>query len=360
MKFFVSVGEPSGDLHLSYLVNAIKNENKDISFVGMAGDHCRKAGVEIIQEIKDIAVMGFWEAIKKYSFLKKKIDEYIVYIEKNEIENVILVDYGGFNLKLLKALKEKLPNVKVYYYIPPKVWVWGKKRVKTLKLVDEIVVIFPWEVDFYKEYNMDVTYYGNPFIDLYPRQEKLGDKILLLPGSRRSEIGKLLPIYLEVAKELKDEKFLLKLASKEQFIQYNEEIKNYKNIQVEYEMGLIEAAKNSKYAIAASGTVVLELAVLGLPGVVVYKIDKLSELIGRYILKLKYVSLPNLALDREVYRELLQQDCTKENIINEINKIDNNPQKFQDEITEIIESLGGKDIINQYAEFFIQGDIDER
>jgi len=354
MKYFVSTGEISGDLHLSYLVGAMKEIDNNASFFGVAGKHSEDQGVTVIQDIKDLAVMGFWEAIKKYSYLKKKLYEYVEYIKKENITKVILVDYGGFNLKFMEILQKEIPTIEIYYYIPPKVWVWGEKRVEKLRKVDHIVVIFPWEVEFYKKHGIDVVYFGNPFLDKYTRITDRGDSILLLPGSRKKEVQKLLPVMLEVVKEKPQEKFILKLAKKEHAKWVNLELEKYKNLEVIDNLSLAEVAKQSKYSIAASGTVILELALLGVPGVVVYKIDWLTEVIGRYILKLKYVSLPNLALDREVYRELLQKECNAKNIVEAIENIEDNKEYFEKQIDEIIVSLGGKDIISKYAKFFLE------
>ena len=167
MKFFVSTGEVSGDLHLSYLVEAIKKKYRDVEFYGVAGRHSRDVGVEVIQDIDELAIMGFTEVLQKYSFLKRKANEYIDFIKKENIKKVILVDYGGFNLKFLELLKQEIEDIEVYYYIPPKLWIWGEKRIKKLVKADHIMVIFPWEVDFYKKHGVDAIYYGNTFVDKY-------------------------------------------------------------------------------------------------------------------------------------------------------------------------------------------------
>lgn len=231
MKFFVSTGEASGDLHLSYLVKSVKARYKDVDFVGVAGEKSQKEGVEILQDINELAIMGFTEVLKKYKFLKQKAYEYLQYIKDNQIKNVILVDYGGFNVKFLELLKNEIKDIKIFYYIPPKVWIWGEKRVEKLRLADYIMVIFPWEVDFYKKHNINAIYFGNPFTDFYKKVERTGNKILLLPGSRRQEIKAMLPVFEEIVNDLKEDKFILKLNST-QDLKYTENFKKYDNVEI--------------------------------------------------------------------------------------------------------------------------------
>ena len=355
MKFFVSTGEMSGDLHLSYLVKEILKENNQSVFYGVAGEHSKGAGVNIIQDIKELAVMGFTQAVMKYRFLKKKAYGYLEFIESNKIDKVILVDYGGFNLKFLELLKERMPQVEVYYYIPPKLWVWGEKRIKSLKLADHIMVIFPWEVEFYKRHGVKAVYFGNPFIEKYEVIKNRGNEILLLPGSRKQEVKKLVPIMLEVVEKRKDEKFLLKLASEDHLSWIESDLGKYNNLAVKSEITLIDAIKRSKIALAASGTVILELALMGIPGIVLYKTNIINEFIARYILKLGFVSLPNLTLNEEVYPELLQRECNSTKISNEMNEILKNIDKMDTKIKEIRKRLSGDEIIKSYAQYVIKG-----
>ncbi|WP_300394190.1 lipid-A-disaccharide synthase [Fusobacterium sp.] len=355
MKIFVSTGEVSGDLHLSYLVKNMLKIDNSVEFYGVAGDHSREVGVNVIQDIKDLAVMGFVEGLKKYSFLKKKAVEYLEFIKKNQIEKVILVDYGGFNLAFLKLLKKEVPNVEVYFYIPPKLWVWGEKRIKTLKLADHILVIFPWEVDFYKKHGVDAVYYGNPFSEKYSLIEERGDKILLLPGSRKQEIKSLLPVMLEVVKSKPEKTFILKLHSEKSFEWIEEDLLKYPNLLIETNKKLEEAVKESEVAIAASGTVTLELSLMGIPTIVLYKTSAINAFIARHILKLGLVSLPNLTLNKEVYPELLQERCTSKEIIFYLNLIKSKEDKINREIKEIREKLSGKDVVKNYGEYILRG-----
>lgn len=355
MKIFVSTGEVSGDLHLSYLVKNMLKIDNSVEFYGVAGDHSREVGVNVIQDIKDLAVMGFVEGLKKYSFLKKKAVEYLEFIKKNQIEKVILVDYGGFNLAFLKLLKKEVPNVEVYFYIPPKLWVWGEKRIKTLKLADHILVIFPWEVDFYKKHGVDAVYYGNPFSEKYSLIEERGDKILLLPGSRKQEIKSLLPVMLEVVKSKPEKTFILKLHSEKSFEWIEDDLLKYPNLLIETNKKLEDAVKESEVAIAASGTVTLELSLMGIPTIVLYKTSAINAFIARHILKLGLVSLPNLTLNKEVYPELLQERCTSKEIIFYLNLIKSKGDKINREIKEIREKLSGKDVVKNYGEYILRG-----
>ncbi|MGL4976986.1 MAG: lipid-A-disaccharide synthase [Cetobacterium sp.] len=355
MKIFVSTGEVSGDLHLSYLVKEAKDLDKNVQFYGVAGKHSRDVGVNIIQDIDELSIMGFTEAIKKYSYLKNKALEYIAFIKKEEIKKVIMVDYGGFNLKFLEMLKKEIKDIEVFYYIPPKLWIWGEKRIEKLKLADHIMVIFPWEVEFYKKHGVEAVYYGNPFTERYQNIERENKKILLLPGSRKQEIKSLMPDFLEIIKRNKNESYLLKLSSKDHLKWIDEDLTKYSNLEVSYTLTLKEAVKESKIAIAASGTVTLELALLGIPTIVVYKTNFINYFIAKYILNVGFVSLPNLTLNEEVFPELLQKDCNADEIEKTMKIILKDLTSVQNDIERIREKLSGTDITKRYAEFLLKG-----
>lgn len=356
MKFFVSTGEVSGDLHLSYLVEAIKKKYRDVEFYGVAGGHSKSVGVNVIQDIDELAIMGFTEVLKKYSFLKRKANEYIEFIKKENIKKVILVDYGGFNLKFLELLKKEIADIEVFYYIPPKLWIWGEKRIKKLVKADHIMVIFPWEVDFYKKHNVDAIYFGNPFVDKYVVENRSDEYILLLPGSRKQEIKTLIPIMLELVKRNRDKKFLLKLSSKEHLKWIDENSINYSNLTLEFDKKLSECVRVSSVAVAASGTVTLELALMGLPTIVVYKTGFINAFIARYILKIGFVSLPNLTLNREVFPELLQERCNVEEIERYLIKLNSDREEMRKNIQEVRERLSGKNVVESYGNFLVKGE----
>ncbi len=353
MKFFVSCGEASGDLHLSYIVKSIKKNNENIKFYGVAGEKSQAVGVEVIQNIGELAVMGFFEALKKYKFLKNKAKEYLEFIKKNEIKNIILIDYGGFNLKFLELLRKEKLDIRVFYYIPPKVWVWGESRVKKIKLADHIVVIFPWEVEFYKKHNIKAIYFGNPFIDVYKNIDERQDKILLLPGSRKQEIIVILPIYLELVREETNRNFIIKLNSKDD-LKYVKEFETLNNVEIEVEKKLNKICKECEISVATSGTVILELALLGLPTIVVYKTSFLNYFIAKYFLNIKYISLPNITMNSEIFPELIQDKCNKKNIKEKINYLLINKNEIEKKIKKMRDKLDGTSVIDNYANFFIK------
>lgn len=356
MKIFVSTGEVSGDLHLSYLAKIIRKQDPNCELYGVAGHHSREAGVTILQDIQELSIMGFLEVLKKYKFLKEKMEEYLQFIEKEKIEKVLLIDYGGFHLKFLKALKERCPQVKVYYYIPPKLWVWGKKRIHTLKLADEIMVIFPWEVDFYKKEGVKVHYFGNPLVETCPSRKKEGDKILLLPGSRKQEILSVINVYETLIQRHTTKKFLLKLANEESLSFLPKEILKYSNVELVLEKDLSEIVEDCFCAVAVSGTVTLELALLNLPTVVVYKTSAFNYFIAKYLLKVGYISLPNITLQEEVFPELVQRDCNIARIESSLQEIEDKPEEWKKKLKAVRERLSGVNIIEQYANFLLEGE----
>lgn len=355
MKIFVSTGEVSGDLHLSYLIKEAKKLDNNVEFYGVAGKYSKDAGATIIQDIDELAIMGFTEAVKKYTYLKSKAEEYLDFIRKENIKKVIMVDYGGFNLKFLELLKNEIEDIEVFYYIPPKLWIWGEKRIDKLKLADHIMVIFPWEVDFYKKHNINAVYHGNPFVERYREIERRGDKILLLPGSRKQEIKSLMPEFLRLIRKNSNEKYILKLSSKEHLKWIDENLTELTNLEICYDVSLDTSVKESKIAIAASGTVILELALLGIPTIVVYKTNFINYFIAKYILKVGFVSLPNLTLNEEVFPELLQKRCNFIEIEKNMKTVLENLDSVQEKIQRIREELSGVDITRRYAEFLLKG-----
>ena len=352
-KFFVSCGEMSGDLHLSYIIRAVKKADTGAEFFGMAGDKSASEGAVLIQHIKDNDIMGFAEAVKKYKYFKKKAGEYIEFIKKNDIKNVIFVDYGGFNLRFFEMLKKEITDIKTFYYIPPKVWAWGEKRIEKLKKLDEVIVIFPWEKEYYDKKNMNVAYFGNPFIDKYEFLDNYGEKILILPGSRKQEIIKMLPVMLDFVKAEKNEKFVLRLADESHlnYMPFNQA--DYPNMEISFSK-LENIRKDLRMAVATSGTVTFEMALMGLPVIVGYKTSPLNVFIARNILKIAYISLTNIGAGKEVLPELIQNDFNIKNIEKKMNYIDNSKKAVVESLRESRDLMGEKGVTDRISQFILE------
>ncbi|MBP9478555.1 MAG: lipid-A-disaccharide synthase [Sebaldella sp.] len=352
-KFFVSCGEMSGDLHLSYIINGMKKIDTKAEFYGVVGDKSIAEGAVALQHIKDNDIMGFTEIIKKYKYFKNKAVEYVEFIKKHNIKNIIFIDYGGFNIRFFELIKKETSDIRTFYYIPPKVWAWGEKRIEKLEKVDEIIVIFPWEKEFYDKKGVKANYFGNPFIDKYDFSEKFGKKILLLPGSRRQEIIKILPIMLDFVKENKNENFILKLAD-ESHITYVEFDENeYSNLEISYDT-LKNLREYSRLAIATSGTVTFETALMGLPVIVGYKTSFINEFIAKKILHIKYISLTNIGMKMEILPELLQKDFNTDKIKEKVNLIDNSKDSVIQLLLDSRNSMGKKGVIEQISKFILE------
>ncbi len=365
-KIFVSCGEMSGDMHLSYIIEEMKKQDSKVEFFGVVGDKSIAAGAVKVNHIKDNDIMGFVEALKKYSYFKKKALEYLKYIEDNNINTVIFVDFGGFNIKFFELIKKHSPQIKTIYYIPPKVWAWGKKRIKKLKLFDEVIVIFPFEKKYFDgiedKSGLHVQYFGNPLVDKYDFSQKTGNKILLLPGSRKQEIMKFIPVILEFVKkkEMKDKKFILKMAH-EDHIKYIEELEekyNFKldkirNIEISFEK-INSLRDKCKYAIATSGTVTFELSLMGLPVIVVYKTSTLNAFIARKILKIKYITLTNLNAEKEIFPELLQENFSADNLLLKCEEVEKNREKIVSVLEKERIKLGDKGVLEKIACYLLK------
>ena len=365
-KVFVSSGEMSGDLHLSYIIEEIRKKDPNISFYGVIGDKSINAGANKITHIKDNDIMGFIEALKKYGYFKQKAEEYLKYIKDNNIETVIFVDFGGFNLRFFKLLKKNIPSIKTIYYIPPKIWAWGKNRIKTIKEFDDVIVIFPFEKEYFhkieKKSGLYVKYFGNPLVDKYEFSEKLGHKIMLLPGSRKQEIEKYIPIVIELVKsrEMRNEKFIMKFPGKSH-LEYAENISKKYDIDLneidnlEITLDTIQNLRNDcKYAIATSGTVTFELSLTGLPVITVYKASAINAFIARKIVKVKFVTLTNLNADREIFPELLQEDFNIKNLMKQCEIIENKKEDIVSELKKEREKLGEKGVLSKIADYMIE------
>ena len=325
MKYYVISGEASGDLHGSNLIKELKKIDKSANFRCWGGDLIKKETGFLVKHFKDYSYMGFFEVflnifkiIKNLSFCKKDILNY-------KPDLIIYIDFPGFNLRIAKWAKKK--KYKNHFYISPQIWAWKQSRIKTIKnVIDQMYVILPFEMNFYKSFEYDVNYVGHPLLDAL--KENLSNKkreniIALLPGSREQEINKILPKMLSVIGFFKEYKFIICGAPSFQKKYYENFIeKKFKSRVSIVENKTYEILKESKAALVASGTATLEAAILNVPQVVCYESSWISYLIGKTLIKnLKFISLVNLILNKHVVKELIQSELTKNNITNELSYI---------------------------------------
>jgi lipid-A-disaccharide synthase len=332
MKYYMVAGESSGDLHGANLMKELKKLDPQAEFRYFGGDLMQAEGGRLVKHYADMAFMGFFEVainlrtiLKNLAFCKLDIANYHPNV-------LILIDFPGFNLKIAAFAKEN--NLPVNYYISPKVWAWNQKRVlKIKKIVDHLFCILPFEVDFYKEWGMEVDYVGNPLLDAvaafnpdldFLEKNNLTNKkiIALLPGSRKQEINYLLPDMLAVADQFPDYQFVI--AGAPSFsADYYQQYLNGKSIPVLFD-ATYDILNNAHAAVVASGTATLEAALFNVPQVVVYKGNPISINIARMVIKINYISLVNLIVNNGIVKELIQGGCTPETIGGELDLILNN------------------------------------
>ena len=345
MKYYIIAGERSGDLHGSNLIKGIRKHDPDAQIRAWGGDMMQESGAEVVKHYRELAFMGFFEVVKNLptilgflSFCKKDIKNF-------QPDVVILIDYAGFNMRVAKFAK--LNGFKTFYYISPKVWAWNQSRALKIKqFVDKMFVIFPFEKDFFKQYNYEVEYVGNPLFDAianftphenFRKSARLGQKpiIALLPGSRKQEVETMLGLMMSQVYEFPDYQFVIGAVSnlpKELYARW-QSIFPVK-IVVDEAYNLLSVADA---ALVTSGTATLETALFDVPQVVCYKGGWAAYQVFKRVIRVPFVSLVNLIADREVVKELLQYNLTKENLTQELTKITTNQTTRQNQLDGYLE-----------------------
>lgn len=316
MKYYLVAGEASGDLHGANLMKALKEEDSKAEFRYFGGDKMKAEGGRLDKHYSEMAFMGFTEVLLNLRTIFKNLRACKAAIMGYRPDVLVLIDFPGFNLKIAEFAKAN--GIKVCYYISPKVWAWNQKRVLKIKrIVDKLFCILPFEVDFYRGWGMEVDYVGNPLLDeialfspdpgFKEKYELRKEVIALLPGSRRQEIERLLPDMLSVTADFPDHHFVVAAAPSFDEAYYRQFIKS-DNVTLVFGQtyNLLHVAKA---AVVASGTATLETALFHVPQVVVYRGGAISVAIARMLVKIRFISLVNLIMDREVVKELIQSDC---------------------------------------------------
>ncbi|MEL6534799.1 MAG: lipid-A-disaccharide synthase [Bacteroidota bacterium] len=324
MKFFLVAGERSGDLHASRIVEELKVKYPEATFQGWGGDRMEQTGVVLKKHYRDTATMGFLEVLKKLSYFKNLIKECKQHITSYQPDAILFVDFSAFNLRV--APHAKALKIPVYYFITPKVWAWNTKRAfKLQRLTDHRLVILPFEVDFFQQRGIDSTYVGNPLterIRKFSKAEDFREKhglddrpiMALLPGSRRQEVSRILPVLVELTQS--EPSFQWVLSGVKSLPEHLYQPALAKKIPIVWEdsYNLMAYAHT---AVVASGTATLETALFNVPQVVVYKTSMVSAWVVRLVIKIPFVSLPNLIAGREMIPEQLQNNCTKDKVLEE-------------------------------------------
>jgi len=339
MKYYLIAGERSGDLHASNLMKSLLQNDPEAEFRFFGGDYMEAVGGHLVAHYKELAFMGFIEVVKNLRTIRQYTN-----LCKNDIitfnpDAIILIDYAGFNLRIAKFARQK--NIKVYYYISPKIWAWNQKRAyKIKKYVDHMFAIMPFEVDFYKKFGYkDVSYVGNPVVDAIGQYnldqdfltsrgiEKNSRKLIaVLPGSRAQELAHILPTITEVIKRNKNLIYLVGVVDNLPEALY-EELADLENVKL-ISGNTYDILAHADAAIVTSGTATLEAALWNTPQVVVYKGSKLSIFIAKTLIKVRYISLVNLILDEDCIVELIQENCSVEKVEVELNKILETPTDY--------------------------------
>ncbi len=336
VKFYIIAGEASGDLHGSNLIAKLKQQAPTAQFRCWGGAKMEAAGGQIIKHYRELAYMGFIEVIKNLPTILRNIKFCKQDILQNKPDALILIDYPGFNLRIAKWAKEQ--DIKVIYYISPQVWAWKEGRVKMMKqCIDKMLVILPFEKEYYKnKWNWEVEYVGHPLVEVIEKEKAQSTTpsfstkpiIALLPGSRKQEISIKLPIMLSVSNHFSAYQFIVAKAPGVEESFYDELLKPFSN--VSYVAGQTYALlKQAKAALVTSGTATLETALFGVPEVVCYKGSPISYQIAKRVIKIKYISLVNLIMDKLVVKELIQDELTTTNLIDELNLLLTNEERKQ-------------------------------
>lgn len=326
MRYYIIAGEASGDLHGSNLIKALHRQDKHADIRCWGGDKMQAAGATLVKHYRDLAFMGFVEVIRhlptilnNIRFCKQDILEY-----KPDV--LVFIDYPGFNMRIAEWAKQQ--GIRTVYYISPQVWAWKEKRVEKIKRdVDKMLVILPFEVDFYKKWQYEVTYVGHPLIEVVEQErsqvqpQSLSSKpvIALLPGSRKQEISVKLPVMLQVVKYFPEYQFIVAQAPSQPESLYKELI-GTADVKLANNQ-TYNLLKQSKAALVTSGTATLETALFGVPQAVCYKGNPVSYWLAKKLIKVKYISLVNLIMDKPVVKELIQAELNEQSLREELNRL---------------------------------------
>lgn len=350
-KIFISAGDYSGDIHASRLMRQIKLIAPDTEFEGIGGDMMAQEGLKSIIPLGEISVVGFVEVARKYNTFKKLLNESKKMLKTGNYDALITVDYPGFNLRLARYAKSI--NILTCQYIAPQAWAWGKDRAKELSnYIDLLLVVFPFEEDFFQNYNINAKFIGHPLMDdeafekpILELEER--NKIMaFLPGSRIQEIRRHGKLYTDIIQAMKrkrpDYRFII---AKTSSISQKDYEKYFSHSDIEFSSDSRELMRTARAGIVKTGTSTLEAALCGMPFSMIYKTSAFTYQYGKYVVNLPYLSLVNILMSQEVIKEFVQGQATRKKISIELDRIiddTNYTQKMVSSFKELRHSLGSQ------------------
>lgn len=367
MRYYLIAGEASGDMHAANLMKEIRKHDADALFCGFGGDLMKNEGLQLVKHYHDLAFMGFTEVLLHLRTIFKNMALCQNEILKFQPDVVILVDYPGFNLRMAKWLKQQ--KIKTFYYISPQIWAWNQKRGKKIKrLIDRMFCILPFEKEFYKKFDYEVDYVGHPLLDSlkndlqkfdlerFKQKHQLNSRpiVALLPGSRKQEIQKVLPVMVSVCNHFPEYQFAIGCVSQFEPDFYKKWIQN-DDIKLIYKdsRNLLRA---SQAALVTSGTASLETALLKIPEVICYKGSLLNYLIAKRLIRVNYIGLANLIMNKPMIKELIQNELTTKNLQNELQLLLNDVAHRKQLLTDyeqLIKVLGNGNASEKAAELMM-------
>lgn len=358
MRYYIIAGERSGDLHGGNLINAIRKYDPHAVIRGFGGEYMEQAGMELTVHYHDLAFMGFLEVIKNLNTISSYIKKCKADIVSFKPDVIVLIDYGGFNRRIAKFGRAQ--GIKVFYYIPPKVWAWYQRRALELKRnVDRMFVILPFEKDFFKKFEWDVDYVGNPVLDAVKAHQRnqnflashgitsLKKIVALLPGSRKQELKFIIPVMIATVRQNPDVHFVVAAVRTLDASLY-QGLHDISNVTFVYEE-TYDLLTVADAAIVTSGTATLETGLFKVPQIVVYKAPVLTYHVVRALIRVPYISLVNLIANKEVVKEMIQHHANEKEISDELRRIlndgayRNNMLSEYDRILKILDTGSASD-----------------
>jgi lipid-A-disaccharide synthase len=354
MKLAVVAGEASGDLHAAEVIRELRKLDPKIQTFGIGGDLLQQQGTDVLYHARQMGIVGLFNVIRHLGMFRRIFRELVERIRIEKPDAVLLVDYPDFNLRLAKRCKQM--GLRVIYYISPQIWAWRRGRVKQIaRYVDHMIVIFPFEKDFYQEHKVPVTYVGHPLVEQLGNvrrgERKPGvTRIALLPGSRRMEVEALLPPMLDAVKilrkEMAVEAFIVQAPTID-LSQWSAAALEGITI-IPHDRG--DAVASADVALSSSGTATLECAVLGTPVVVMYRLSPMTYQLAKWLVKLPHFSLVNIIAGKKIVPELLQHDVTGEKIAAAVREVLSNRDRIAGELRVVRGKLGESGASRRAAE----------